>query len=537
MSLISATTLHHNFWGKHAPLKTRGVEHLPPSFTPRGQVNHCNHDPCPIMVRDVYIRLWNYIAKARTEEGARALRIGGQPGIGKTLFAFYALARAMGEKIPFALANNDNDFTLFNEDGVETIPYASIRAHEQKLTTNMLVFFPCLSTPPKYPFTGPGALVSGYVVHCAASEDLQSKQWVKDHDAWTWPMELWSLCEVERLTCLLEIPLGPNYYTPVELFNYLGPIARECFPCSGIKKSGLILNDLRRNPPSFDELRTCQYVLHNPSQEFTDFFCCRMDADTNSARIEPERRDSPIELYEIPTAFLRSLVFGHNSNLGPQQQEALCGVFRLLPSICGALYEVTTIERLTRPFTLSYLINGLSRTISCGLQVVDSRQEPLDFRPELVASHDAWIWLPPTGFPTVDAVVACEGGQKIILIQVAIARQHDVSPEGLARVWQVFGFKAKNWEFIFLAPSEEIGQKLAECHQIYQRSPPTSATCRRPVVSESNQQAQYAPQDKTRVHIGYAVAENIEEIALENIKRNFLFQGHDTVVDANGCVV
>ncbi|KAJ6525477.1 hypothetical protein DFH09DRAFT_173204 [Mycena vulgaris] len=468
-TLAWASSIWGLHWGRSAICCTRDVQHLPPTFTP------VPGKGLPIMVRDAYTRIWYYIEEKRTSAEIRALLVWGQPGIGKSFFTFYALAQALERRIPFALCNNDMDFLLFNGSGVEAIPYSSVRAAEGKLSRDLLVFFDSSNgVTPRHPFVGHGALVNAFIVHCASPVDRGWKLWAKEQDARIWPMELWGLNEVQQLSTLLNIDPSPGYYSPVQLFGLLGPTARECFQFPPIQKSGDVYRDFHWSPLSFGHPHRFTRamtagVLHAATAEyqvpeFHRFFFCHIDAQQTTPRVKPERRETSILeycTYIIPTSFLRSIVFGHNSDLQFAHQLELRQIFRSIPSVCGSLYEVLSIQNLIHLKFFHYKIGDAGSIIRFAQVVVDSRKKPSEFVPPHLPGPDAWLWLPPTGLPTIGAVLICDNGRKITMIQAAISRQHPVEPEGIARVWQIFGAEGREWHFVFVVPSEEIGQKLA----------------------------------------------------------------------------
>jgi hypothetical protein len=204
--------------------------------------------------------------------------------------------------------------------------------------------------------------------------------------------------------------------------------------------------------------------------------------------------------YYIPTRFLRQAALQAFCEQSYKEQIALCHQFSGHPQLCAALYEVLGLQ-IVATAGLKCLFpvgqNEESRFLPAGLRILESADDATVEASELGVDR---LWIPPPKFPTVDAVAILEGGKLIRMFQLAIARWHEVKPEGIARVLIKFSVVAGvRFEFVFITPSEEVGRAMTLTKGMLSE--------RQPYALRVKTDKRQDPVEQTLIPVGYAVAE------------------------------
>ncbi|KAI1786234.1 hypothetical protein LXA43DRAFT_1034721 [Ganoderma leucocontextum] len=196
-----------------------------------------------VMVRSEYPQIFQHILDLPTwSETHAGLVVTGHPGVGKTLFLYYALGAALAAHMPVALYERDSLCLFFDDSGVHKIH--DIGATEFPPRTLFLVDSnSSLHSPP-------GAFLDhrlqGVIVQATSPDASRWRSWAKEVGASYWLSAPWKREEIlalQRVTEALGRPgwvnpsPGSAVYTPVEVFDLLGPSPRTCMRMAGRVKS------------------------------------------------------------------------------------------------------------------------------------------------------------------------------------------------------------------------------------------------------------------------------------------------------------
>ena len=259
-------------------------------------------------------------------------------------------------------------------------------------------------------------------------------------------------------------PWKQNYYSPSELFDILGPSARECLlrrPKSG--------EGLSSDFPDFNPVE-----LDLDPNKFIDFLKMRQVPDayqgytfhrffygSNYAQSNPVF--NPRFSYEVPTPFLRSLVMQEFRRLEVAAQMRLAEELAPYPQIAWIFYEALVIDALvsSNEGLVYYLWNDtatenqpfrLGPKLQTIPDLVCDSQNNNRFTPE-----NNRIYIPPTGFTSNDAFAITEDGKRVVFLQVTTAQDHDLKPKGLHDVIKLFpkaDWESIEWFFVFVSPTK-----------------------------------------------------------------------------------
>ena len=259
-----------------------------------------------------------------------------------------------------------------------------------------------------------------------------------------------------------------KHYSPLELFDHLGPSARACIESSQVgepfKKTGNPRVDFKRhltpetlfkNADKFLEALSGEPIPESAQlNQFNRFFFA-----TPTDEPKPNL-GNPTFTYKIPTSFLESMLMDFARTKTLEEQITFASKFMLYPQVAGILYEavvVTTLELSDKPLDC-VLANGSHFQLQLPLVVPT---EVADFN-RLFTPNDGVLYIPPKDFPSIDAVAVTEGAQRITLLQMTIASRHAINVTGIKRVVDTFESTTSNlkWAFIFVVPSRKIGEGL-----------------------------------------------------------------------------
>jgi hypothetical protein len=259
-----------------------------------------------------------------------------------------------------------------------------------------------------------------------------------------------------------------DHYSPVELFDILGPCARTClFPR---RKSGKGLKadffDFNKIGPDLDPnkfismLKTCHVPDTHEGATFQRFFY-----GSNAYLDQPNPVFKPRLSYDVPTRFLRSLVVDEFRRLKHDARMKLAEELAPYPQVACVFYEalvVDTLVSLTESVDCHLYDGSQSFQLGPGLHTymdVISDSE-VDFTPETNR-----LYVPPTGFPFRDAFIIIKDGNrwKVIFLQLTMAHDHALKAKGIYKIMNLFPASEReqiDWFFIFVTPDGN-SQKIA----------------------------------------------------------------------------
>ncbi|KAM5546204.1 hypothetical protein V8D89_000330 [Ganoderma adspersum] len=283
-----------------------------------------------ILVRSEYPQIFQHVQAMPTlSKTCSGLVLTGHPGVGKTMFLFYALGAALATHMPVVFCDRSDSCVLFDDRGVHMVhPVAN---HPFERRTLFLVDSNSAIYSPPGAFLPP--ILEGVIVQAVSPDPSRWKQWAKDVRAWTWVLGLWEREEMLALQRTMEAsqqpawanpPPGISYYTPVELFDILGPSARACMGPPVVKSQ------------------------HGPQADFADYLSLpTLSSDLESVLHMVYSPGTPRGSYEenhLDCIFFLSNAGRPNPNLWPKFDYSVPTLF-LCRTLCTALRAHSTVTQ------------------------------------------------------------------------------------------------------------------------------------------------------------------------------------------------
>ncbi|KAJ7222500.1 hypothetical protein GGX14DRAFT_558596 [Mycena pura] len=444
-------------------------------------ISEPNHRGDHILVRPEYPGIWAYVQAKRAERDLAGthtfggLVVWGSPGIGKTSLLSYLLALALSNEI-FVILSLTPDYIIVFPPG--ELPYKIIAADFSipNFPRNALVL--CESAgkpdPPPSVFVQPSANV--FVVQATSPTESRYKGWAKDKEAELWPMDLWTGREFQKLIRLRQkktpqLPCVPRMlnpfedvrnYTALELFLLLGPSLRHTkIQRRNTGRPELDLADLISAPDLFSDASALS--RGDQKANFHQYFFALPPHYDGKCKAVSYR--GPGYIYIVPTSFLAARLATSLEKLALEDQVRFSALFAPAPQVAGALYEALMPKFLTKgdkgllgEFNdrEDYRLDGKLEMESC---------------PFLPGTRDivyGKLLVPPGGYPAVDALYCTlsedEKTLDVVMLQATIARSHAISTKGVQPIVKMAAKTQKNvrYQFLFVSPSREIGQHLAQ---------------------------------------------------------------------------
>ena len=289
-------------------------------------------------------------------------------------------------------------------------------------------------------------------------------------------------------------PPGKAVYTPLELFELLGPCPRQCIHFSGTAKTpagpkadlrnmyessciSLFLNVSevlhtvcnRAPPPDFFDHEDLEYVLFL----------------YNAHPTNPSR--TPAFNYDVPTLFLRQMLTEHLRSAHDTGRwtapRIAATVLDRAPSLAAAFYQPLLIEHLleTRAGRFCNILEpdgdgATAFTVRLGPGLALSYRA-LDLDPgtpmhdhDIEVIEDECILVPRTGCDAFDAVVVSEGRTRVTLLRSAVCApglELDINTDAIRAAIDVFDSllphpETVRWSFVYAALDGDRAKTLAE---------------------------------------------------------------------------
>lgn len=275
-----------------------------------------------------------------------------------------------------------------------------------------------------------------------------------------------------------------SWYTPLELYELLGPSARSCFdrrnqhlkPKTGTTlDANLVSHPLYKaigNPNLFDDEKQFLSAVQDGSIQvqnpgFHTFFFAM--PDENPSGLTPTRY--PSLQYKIPTPFLRLIIASHYRRYVKKHGVKILESMTPFPQIAAALFE---------PLVLDLLVET-----NKGLLCTFHDKTTFRLGPRLTAHHnivdprllaeanaatgfepiDNCIYVVPPRYPSVDAFVVTEERKRVTLLQMTVGSKHKLELLGVQKIISMFGQAAREMKFsvVFVTPQEQ-GQAISKSH-------------------------------------------------------------------------
>ncbi|KDQ17692.1 hypothetical protein BOTBODRAFT_53229 [Botryobasidium botryosum FD-172 SS1] len=180
-----------------------------------------------VLVRDEYRLAMKYLRGRVMVNPAGAVTIGGQAGIGKSIFIYYALIHRITSGLPVALQYTPESVLLFLKSGTYCIPANTNPANDtiQQLPRGIwaLVDSDQLVDEPAPVLRG----ISPFFTIQAASGSTSQTAWHKYKDGQVWNMRPWSWDEIIAAAAFQRRSVSADGLRFA--YDLFGPCARTCY--------------------------------------------------------------------------------------------------------------------------------------------------------------------------------------------------------------------------------------------------------------------------------------------------------------------
>ncbi|KAF8344470.1 hypothetical protein F5887DRAFT_971403 [Amanita rubescens] len=408
-----------------------------------------------LLIRDEYVFAYDDILqdtlKISTTDGQRsATLVTGQPGIGKSLFLFYVLARRLHDKSPVAFQIDEHNFVLFDQDGVtlhsttdSQVPEGTWALSDSDASSRRGL---CMA------FQQPAF----HVIYTSSPSHRRWKNWVKRLGARKYIMDVWSLEELQTLLALhnLDFPEGKV------LFEKYGPSPRIIIYIL-IKKTKE--DDYQAEVEQAAATLANEFPIVFPRLESLDF-----GADETSSKIftvRPNTTSRGKHALSIQTPFLCRIFGLAMAHQAAAQQHTF---FRMLSShptfrdAAGWLFEHYAHNRLSEPTRESLKAHSrdgkahdipVPAKIIAGSTALARIQPPCDF-----------YWRPvKPNFKGVDAII--RDGNDVWALQYSISAKHIAATDGLIEIREGMNHKRNvKWHLVMIGSDLTNAMELRD-HQ------------------------------------------------------------------------
>ncbi|KAJ7291142.1 hypothetical protein C8J57DRAFT_1491648 [Mycena rebaudengoi] len=428
----------------------------------------------PIVILEEYKTMWAALQLMHRRQlersfpkpphgGHSRLFFVGHPGIGKTLFLLYALARACSENQPIAIGWSQD--TLYYFDGTANVPVEidlrPLRKLDDKLSPTTFILWDSSKTTAAPPMI---LQKSCFCVAIAASPSNACWHWaVKDQYTRFFHVRLPSVGEIRRISKTDD--LGLAKFLP--LIGQSPRRLEQFLDYNSVKlEYEQIARTLALNP---NILREVTMMDSTDVDDFDAFFFMEpriidtAKTDDLSGRLTPffRKRHTIGTLWQhrlLRRAFLQTTGCFSSELLLPLSSR---------PLAFGLTFESITLNNIQLG-RVHHSFQLLGRPSPASLQLPCSPLAELAPGYYLTLTGD----LPPLdpsssyfipvdlSFPTIDAVIITP--TEVTLLQLAICKRHSVKEAGIHRVHDlIMGSGGREWRYLFVVASPEYGQELA----------------------------------------------------------------------------
>ncbi|KAF8959416.1 hypothetical protein BDZ97DRAFT_1761441 [Flammula alnicola] len=405
-----------------------------------------------LLIREEYILAYKTILADTLRQppsGHRrsATLVTGQPGIGKTLFLFYVLARRLEKKEFVALQINSGQFALFGEHGV------SLHSSEcDHVPRGAWALFD--SSGQADGLCGAFHCPDAHVIHTSSPASYCWKDWVKNLSANTYIMDVWLEEEFRILLTICHL----NVQRGLALFERFGPSPKIIID---------ILITPRLEATHVRNIRAGAVKLASQfSTVFLDLNCLDFSSDISSKifTVRPDISNGLPTLY-IPTPFLSSSLGIAMSRQAAALQHTFFNMLRGHPSLCSAA------GWLFESYAHVYFSNPNHVPIQAYLRN-DPNPYPIPTPAKMITGSKLKTIQPPhnfywrprePNFEGVDAVIRV--GNIVWALQFTISALHRSAAAGLAQVLADMNHKrGVEWRLVMVG-SERCNAESARDRQ------------------------------------------------------------------------
>ncbi|KAK2459274.1 hypothetical protein APHAL10511_008695, partial [Amanita phalloides] len=402
-----------------------------------------------LLIRNEYVLAYNYILEdtlkcPTTERQRSATLVTGQPGIGKTLFLFYVLARRLHERKPVAFQIDNHVFALFGQGGVTL--HSTSRKTSRKYVSEGTWALSDSDASNRSGLCMAFQQPTFHVIHTSSPSSPRWKNWVKRLGADKYIMDVWSLEELKTLFDLknLHFPSGKDLfekYGPsprVIIYLLIGSIKEETYKVEVKVAAFRLASRFSAVAPLLDDL---------------DFG----DISSKIFTVRPKNNVSRgVHTLENPTPFLCCTFGLAMSRQAAAQQHTFFRMLSSHPSFCAAggwLFEDYAHNRLSAPNReplKAHSLDGTVYHIPVPAKMIAGSTALKNIRPP----HD-FYWRPVTpNFKGVDAII--RSGDDVWVLQYTISREHKPVTDDLKDIHDGMNCKKDvKWHLVMIGSTLE----------------------------------------------------------------------------------
>ncbi|KAI1791256.1 hypothetical protein LXA43DRAFT_433083 [Ganoderma leucocontextum] len=436
-------------------------------------------DRSTVTVRDEYPQIWNHITAALEGGRAGGLVVTGHPGVGKTYFLKYALAMALKAKIPVAYCEEPGFYYFCDARGCRRYPTAPIQWHKMETGKLFLALVDSNSSLAQPPLIFFHEYQRCYTIQTTSPDPARYYPWAEEARALFWIMPPWTEAEVLKLQQFYQ-QQGPQnwsdgdaFYSPVEIFNALGPSAQKCFAANNHKTPQGLEEDFLSylDPNAFlDHVDAIATTVPSSTSPPDPDFHRILSVSKRHGATNPMH--APKFHHYIPTLFLCKIVSEGFRRRTAAEQVALIAQFAGLevPHAMSFIYKPTILHFLGSSQTsiTCHLADCSTFSLGPGLVLVGDQ---VDTDASIVLC-DNRIYILRKGFPWIDAFIISEDQTRVTILQMTVAFRREVVSSAVTALIQLVKQSmpgvpstVTKWSFIFVSPGasgEKMARKLQE---------------------------------------------------------------------------
>ncbi|KAF8351822.1 hypothetical protein F5887DRAFT_932526 [Amanita rubescens] len=392
-----------------------------------------------LLVRNEYVLAYDHILRDTLKNPTMrrwrsATIVTGQPGIGKTLFLFYVLARRLHERSPVAFQIDKHKFALFNQDGVtlhSTTTYSHVPERTWALSDSNVSDRRGLCMAFQQP--------AFHIIHTSSPSSSRWKNLGKI-GASKYIMDVWSLEELQTLLALNNL----DFREGKDLFEKYGPSPRIIID--------ILTKTIKEDTYESEVITAAATLAGDFSYGFLQLESLDFGADISSKIFTVRPKMSRWDRYlEIPTSFLCHIFGLAMSRQEAAQQLAFFRIFNGHPSFRDAgrwLFEDYAHNRLSdseRKPLEAYSLDGTVRHIPVPDKMIVGSTALKHIQPP----HN-FYWRPvKPNFKGVNAII--RSGDDVWVLQYTMIGEHKALTDGLVEIRDGMNHKRNvKWHLVII---------------------------------------------------------------------------------------
>ncbi|KAF9508834.1 hypothetical protein BS47DRAFT_1384610 [Hydnum rufescens UP504] len=291
-----------------------------------------------LMIRDEYRECYNLL---EADPNIRGTVVSGQPGIGKSLFLYYCLARRLSQSQPTVFHEGGPEVPLFfSERGVYRCINTSARVPGVPQGTWALLDSTDAAEPPPRFFVNQASPF--YIIHAAFPDNRRYKSWRNQKGGgifymspWSWP-ELWAC--------------PPTAQTLYDIFIKYGPSPRLVYDLAAAPMNAENYAHELQVAVKKLALANVQQLMRTDGSDIVDSSIANLSHALFIVRPR-DRETRHLYARDVPTAYLMELILQHIHITLSDAAEQLYHIFRDVSetsAAAGMLFQHSCVRILAR---------------------------------------------------------------------------------------------------------------------------------------------------------------------------------------------